>query len=221
MSVIVSTWTCSSPPFSEEEALRYAGCRGADEGMRRLLLDCAAQAEEQMAYRVCYGVLSVCIQGDCCDFANFSVYSRQLAKNLDGCTSVLLFGATVGVGIDRLIAKYGRISPARAVMLQGIGAERIEALCDAFCRNYAEENDVGLRPRFSPGYGDLPLEVQKSVFAVLDCPRKIGLSLSESLLMSPSKSVTAFAGITHNKRKSENNGCGSCENTGCSYRSEQ
>lgn len=52
------------------------------------------------------------------------------------------------------------------------------------------------RPRFSPGYGDLPINMQKDIFAALDCPRKIGLSLNESLLMSPSKSVTAIIGVS-------------------------
>ena len=50
------------------------------------------------------------------------------------------------------------------------------------------------KPRFSPGYGDLSLEVQKEIFSLLDCPRKIGVSLGDSLLMTPSKSVTAIIG---------------------------
>ena len=74
-----------------------------------------------------------------------------------------------------------------------------------------------LRPRFSPGYGDLPLELQKDVFRVLDCPRKIGLSLNESLLMSPSKSVTAIIGIGKGDVEAENK-CSACEKTDCAYR---
>ena len=54
---------------------------------------------------------------------------------------------------------------------------------------------VFLKPRFSPGYGDLPLSMQTDIFRVLDCPRKVGLTLNNSLLMSPSKSVTAIMGI--------------------------
>lgn len=219
MHSIILTKLCTQPPFCEKEALRYAGCRDADGETLLLLRDCIDEVSDKLVYRVCYRELPVMIRDELCDFGSFSVHSRQLAKNLDGCASVLLFGATVGVEMDRLIAKYGRISPARALMLQAIGAERIESLCDAFCREYAEENGVGLRPRFSPGYGDLPLEVQKSVFAVLDCPRKIGLSLNDSLLMSPSKSVTAFAGITENEGNSQSHKCDSCENVNCSYRS--
>ena len=112
-----------------------------------------------------------------------------------GCKRAVVFAATVGIGLDRLIAKYGRLSPSKALMLQAIGAERIEALCDAFCAELAAKLDCKLRPRFSPGYGDFPITAQKELFAVLDCTRQIGVTLNDSLLMSPTKSVTAIVGI--------------------------
>jgi hypothetical protein len=194
MTAII-TKTYKAPPIREKEALRYGGCRAADEETLKLLRSCIDETEDKLTYNVCYGVFPVNINGGLCNFGAFSVQSADLAKNLEGCESILLFAATVGVGIDRLISKYGRISPARSVMIDALGAERIEALCDIFCEDYALENKVRLKPRFSPGYGNLPLAVQKDVFSVLDCPRKIGLSLNDSLLMSPAKSVTAFAGI--------------------------
>ena len=167
-----------------------------------------------------------------CDFGCFSVHSDQLAKNLQGCSKVLLLAATAGVGIDRLIGKYGRLAPSKALLFQAIGAELVESVCDAFSEEYEKEHNCILRPRFSPGYGDLSLESQKDIFAVLEPARKIGLTLNDSLLMSPSKSVTAFAGITDciEKRgvqdlaECENNKiqnkCGSCEKKDCAYRSE-
>ena len=189
------------PLFNEREALRYAGC-GNDAGdMIELLKKSFEEADKKLVYKVCFGEFPINTDGDVCDFGSFKAYSKNLSRNLSGCSSVLIFAATVGVEIDRLIARYGRISPSKAVMLQGIGAERIEALCDAFCKEYEEENSVKLKPRFSPGYGDLPLETQKDIFAVLECPLRIGLSLNDSLLMSPSKSVTAFAGIIDSREK--------------------
>ncbi len=126
-------------------------------------------------------------------------HSRDLQKNLKGCCRIILFGATVGLELDRLIARYGRLSPSKALCFQAIGAERIESLCNAFNDEIDEifrEQGMYTRPRFSPGYGDLPINMQKDIFAALDCPRKIGLSLNESLLMSPSKSVTAIIGVS-------------------------
>ena len=89
-----------------------------------------------------------------------------------------------------------------ALCLQAIGSERAEALCDAFCNDMASEyTKYGkvLRPRFSAGYGDLPLSLQRDITGVLQTPKNIGISLNESLLMSPSKSVTAIIGIKGEK----------------------
>ena len=197
----VTVKTIERPPFNEREALRYAGCAEAAEDMQKLLAKSFEEADKKLEYKVCFLELPVNTDGDVCFLGSFEIHSKNLAKVLSGCSSVLLFAATVGVGIDRLIAKYGRISPSKAVMLQAIGAERIEALCDTFCKKYEEENGLKLKPRFSPGYGDLPLETQKDIFDILECHLKIGLSLNDSLLMSPSKSVTAFAGIIDNQEK--------------------
>ena len=195
--MIIQTRVYDALPIRRREILRYAGCDVADAAVTELMESCLTESADALTPKVCYGELAADVQGDKCDFGLFSLSSHQLAGNLDGCSCVILFAATVGIGIDRLIAKYSRIAPSRALMMQAIGAERIEALCDAFCADMEKELGTSLRPRFSPGYGDLPLECQKDIIALLDTPRKIGLSLHDSLLMSPTKSVTAFAGITN------------------------
>jgi len=195
--MIIHTKMYDAPPINRKEILRYAGCAKADEATASLMEDCLCEAADALTYKVCFGELSAAIEGEICDFGMFSLSSGNLARNLSGCPRVILFAATVGVGIDRLIHKYSRIAPSRALMMQAIGAERIEALCDLFCADMEKEMGASLRPRFSPGYGDLPLSVQKDIIALLDTPKRIGLSLNDSLLMSPTKSVTAFAGITN------------------------
>lgn len=160
----------------------------------------------------------------------------------------IYFGATIGIEIDRIINKYGRISPARALIAQGIGAERIESLCDAFESDVLESLSgvgisgmksseaklLGLGPsdaslsgagikakrRVSPGYGDFPLESQKYIFDILDLPRKIGLTLNESLMMSPSKSVTAKIQLLDfsNQTSCGTSSCITCNMQDCVYR---
>ncbi len=183
------------PPVCEREVLRYAGAPSADETTLALLSECIAESENTTAPAVCFCELSFKISGDICDLGHFSVKSRSLAKNLSGCERLLIFSATAGAGFDRLIAKYIRLSPAKALMLSSIGTERAEAVCDTFLRYYSEKNGVRLKPRFSPGYGDLPLDTQREIFATLDPYKNIGVALGASLLMTPTKSVTAFVGI--------------------------
>ncbi len=186
------------PPICTSEILRYSGCKEPSVEVSELLQSCMEECEGIFKGNVCYTELSFKIEGSIIDFGFFKVDSSDLKKNLSGCESVVVFGATVGMELDRLLRKYSAISPARAVILQAVGAERIEALCNAFCQDLMfEKAKIGyeIRPRFSAGYGDLSLNAQKDIFKLLDCSRKIGLTLNESLLMTPTKSVTAFVGI--------------------------
>lgn len=128
----------------------------------------------------------------------FPQRSEKLKKNLEGCRSAVLFAATIGSGIDRLIRRFEKADPKMGLLLQGLGAERVESLCDAFndeVKEICKEAGQKTRMRYSPGYGDLPIEVQKVFLPLLDAERRLGITLSESCLMAPSKSVTAIIGI--------------------------
>ena len=181
----------SAPLVCEKEILRYAGCKSDDSHTIALINKLLDEAQNLISYRVCYCKLPLSVNGDRCNIGDLSFDSKDLAKNLEGCNQVIIFAATLGAQFDRLIEKYSRISPSSALILQAIGAERIEALCDAFCQDLKAK----LKPRFSAGYGDLSLEVQKDIFALLDCQKHIGLTLTDRLIMCPSKSVTAIVGI--------------------------
>lgn len=180
--------------FDEREILRYAGVRSDGENFKTMLTSCIDEVRGKYTFNVCYMHTELRISENICDFGVFSAESESLAKHLGKSKSAVIFAATVGLSFDRLISKYSKISPSRALMLQATGAERIEALCDMFCDKLSKKYHI--TPRFSPGYGDLPIEMQKDIFKLLDCPRHIGLTLNDSMLMSPTKSVTAIVGIS-------------------------
>lgn len=191
MSVFVKIY--DEPPVSEREILRYAGVRSGGCDLNGLLNSALDEARPVLSYKVACSEVMISVSGDEVDFGLFKAKSKSLAKNLSGCGVAIIFAATVGIGLDRLIMKYGRTAPSRALMMQAIGAERIEALCGVFCREISGGRI--LRPRFSPGYADLSLDTQTDIFKLLTPETKIGLSLNTSMLMSPTKSVTAFIGV--------------------------
>ncbi|MBQ8474392.1 MAG: Vitamin B12 dependent methionine synthase activation subunit [Clostridia bacterium] len=195
----VFTKSFYAPPVNVREVFRYAGCPTVDESLLPLFEECMREAEDVFSYKVCYGIFDVTVRENEVVLPFGCVQSVSLSKNLCGCSRAVIFAATVGIGIDRLISKYGKLSPMKAVFMQALGAERIEALCDIFCSETEKEQSVVLKPRFSAGYGDLPLSFQKEIFKVLQPSRHIGLTLNESLLMSPSKSVTAIVGVRNNE----------------------
>ena len=214
---VVWNWQTKLPPVSIREALRYAGVKEDTPEMNALLQECVKLCESILTPRVCYAFYPITRRDGLLDLGFAQTASAALKRNLTGCEEIVLFAATIGLEMDRLIARYAHLSPSKSVMLQAIGAERIEALCDAF-ENELIRQGHEISPRFSPGYGDLPLDLQRDIFAALDCPKHMGVSLNESLLMSPSKSVTAIIGLDGEASGRCTHNCALCALTNCIYR---
>lgn len=206
------------PPVDLAEMLRYAACREATQEVETLARAAIEEGAGAVRMQVCWLETPLQVEGNWVDLGFLQVEAPKLAHHLRGCEKAVVFAATVGLELDRLIARYGRLSPAKGLMLQAFGAERIEALCDAFCADLAAEYaPLHTRTRFSPGYGDLPLEHQKEIFAALQCGKHIGLYLNDSCLMSPVKSVTAIVGLCR-EQGGGNGGCAACTQKDCSFR---
>ncbi|MBP5607785.1 MAG: Vitamin B12 dependent methionine synthase activation subunit [Lachnospiraceae bacterium] len=125
------------------------------------------------------------------------IHSSQLRGNLDGCSMIYIFAATIGAAFDRELSRARVRSLADAALLQAAGAAAIEAVCDDLNSRLAKEAEAEgykLHRRFSPGYGDFLLENQKGLFEVLNPSKFIGLSLMDTMIMSPEKSVSAVIG---------------------------
>ena len=125
------------------------------------------------------------------------VESQALARHLAGCHAAYLVCGTIGAEFDALQRRVAVTSGADVLIVQAIGTAAIEEWMDAVEGEIRQELAPGesLVARFSPGYGDLPLEYQRTLLTLLDTPRKIGVSLTDTLLMVPSKSVSAIVGI--------------------------
>lgn len=131
-------------------------------------------------------------------FGEVQFASKYLAKNLAGCSRVILIASTIGPMADNLIRRFTKLDAARAAIMQAAGAMFIESYLDqlnAQLEREAAEQGFKLHSRFSPGYGDVSLEVQRHFFSLLPCTQRIGLTLTDSLVMAPEKSVTAFIGM--------------------------
>ena len=141
---------------------------------------------------------------------------------LQDCDSVVLMAATLGAEAERLIRRASARNMADAVILDAAGSAAIEMVCDNFCEDLSKTAAPRfLTDRFSPGYGDMPLDDQKAFFRLLDVSRRIGVNLSASGLMIPQKSVTALIGISDRIQPKRERGCAECGNyENCAYRKE-
>lgn len=139
--------------------------------------------------------------------------SEGLVRNLTGCCGAVLLAATIGPACDMLVRRASITSAADSAVYQAAGAAAIEAFLDDYndkLKASYEARGLFLRPRFSPGYGDLKLEHQKDWFRLLDITKQIGIELTDSLLMVPTKSVTAIIGIGIDETKTGCTGCKGC-----------
>jgi hypothetical protein len=113
---------------------------------------------------------------------------KDIESHLNGCEKAIVMCATVGSGVDKLI-RISQISDmARAVVMDSLASVAVEQVCNAFDKIIAEKySDYNMTFRFSPGYGDYPIELQKIILQMLDAPKKIGLCTNDNFLLTPTE----------------------------------
>lgn len=197
-----------APELNIAEMLRYAGfpmdvarkiASGelVDEEINERQKKALDLIKGQLTYKVGYKFIKL-EREDGYPVFPFQQHSDNLKNNLENCEYAIMFAATIGSGIDRLIRRYEKTARDMGIFLQGLGAERVESLCDTFNRDVktiALEAGLKAHARYSPGFGDLPITVQSDFLKTLDAERRMGITLSDSFLMAPSKSVTAITGL--------------------------
>lgn len=212
----------NSIPLSE--TVRYMGIKGSPSPEdNELALSACQRLASSARPSVCYTICKVTLLPDGVDLGFGKIPSISLKKLLSTSTEAVLFAATIGIEADRLIASAKTFSVARALAFDAAGTAFIESVCDEFCEYLRKSLLCGknFTMRFSPGYGDVPLTLQKDIFNVLNCPKNIALTLTESFLMMPSKSVTAICGITSiDAAMPCIHKCASCTLKTCIYRNE-
>lgn len=198
------------------EALRYMGynCACTDEALKEMV-EAARLVYESAEPRVIVKELQICSVSGEVSFKSsaLKLEGKSVCALLNSSDACVLFCATIGDEIEALLRRWQIKDMAAAAMLDACAGSAVEGLCDAAEKNLREEyakRGLFLTDRFSPGYGDLPISVQKDFCAELDTARKIGVHVSADGIMIPRKSVTALMGISKDPQKSRKNGCENC-----------
>lgn len=123
---------------------------------------------------------------------------------------IALFAISLGMEVDKKILYYSKIDAAKMVILDALASSYIEQLCEDLnekINNLMEHKYHTVR--FSPGYGDLNIDKQKQIIETLGGYKKLGITVSESFMMLPQKSITALVGYSDYKQKSDYE-CANC-----------
>ncbi len=124
------------------------------------------------------------------------INSKKLASRLNDCDYCSLFVSTIGFELEERVAEMKKDNPSGAFYLEHVGSCMAEYMAEAVNERISQEIiKAGFIPkkRFSAGYGDWSLESQNEILALTEAKR-IGVSISDSLLMTPRKSVSALIG---------------------------
>lgn len=195
------------------EAMRYLGAGAGDDALRRQLAEVAAELTAALEPRYVYRVFDLVREDGALFLAGTGVglTGATASTMLAQCRRAALLACTLGPGFDTLLRKEQARDMGRAVMLDACGSAWVESGCNAAEAELRTRlPGLFLTDRFSPGYGDLPLAVQPAVCAALDAERRLGIHVSDSLLMNPVKSVTAVIGIADRPQMARVRGCAYC-----------
>lgn len=194
MTTLLSTKLNSIDRSETQYYLGYRKGVELTEEVKSLFDECEGLILQAQDLKAVYDVYDYSADGDELDLGFAKIKSHSLGINLKGCSHVALFAATAGAGVDRLIVKYSKISPSKAAVLQAMGAALIESWCDEICAKLKEKHNVN-PSRFSCGFGDCDISLQRKIFDALSVTKRLGITLSQDFFMTPTKSVTAMVGI--------------------------
>lgn len=208
----------------QSETLRYLGYRGADADPQTaaLVAHCLTELQALPPPRSRSARFTVQQADGGITIATMTARSQSLARHLQGCSHAVLFAATLGSPVDALLRRTQTTDMAGAVVLQAAAAALLEAYCDDCCAALSAElaaQGLFLRPRFSPGYGDLAVAHNRDILTILGAAR-IGLGLTDSCMLTPLKSVTAVIGAGE-QPFCNRGGCAACNKADCLFRKDE
>lgn len=217
--------------INKEEAFRYLGYRDStpDERVLSIADKCEEELLKAIDGRYVYkyfdiaetealseaGTGGIALKG-----TKLELPGNSIREHLKGCNGVVLFVATLSDKVDLLIRRLNVKQMSSAVIVDAMAGAAIEQLCDMVEKEILDKFQ-GKYPtwRFSPGYGDLPLELQREFLNILEAPKRIGVNITEGGLMAPVKSVSAIIGLSDNMIERKRQGCIVCNmRDKCSFR---
>ena len=209
--------------ISKSEAARYMGVKGMPDQAVAELLDRAEKiVREKIRPKYVYIETDVTFTDEGVVLGAMSVplTGEDIKRHLSGCNRAVIMAATLTQEADKLIRQAAVTNMAESLAIDCLCSAAVEQVCDRAEEEIFSRCSAPYRTwRFSPGYGDLPLSLQSSLLLALNAQRRIGLTVTDSSLLIPSKSVTAIIGMSDRPVERGGRGCTICNmRENCAYR---
>lgn len=201
--------------LNREEAFRYMGSKGREipQNLITLSEECEQALLKAISPKYCWKLFDIEKTDEGISVQNTPLILKgsDIANHLENCEKAVLLCATLSSAADNVIRTFEANAMEKAVIADSLASAAIEQVC-----GLAEEEirqrlpEYNFTWRFSPGYGDFPLEIQGDFLKTLDAPKIIGVNITKSLMLTPAKSVTAVMGLSKNEISKGRRGCGCC-----------
>ena len=201
--------------LNRKEALRYMGYGSSvpDESIKRALDECEKALLAVIKPCCIYHVFDIehVSEGVAVCGTSLVLEGKSVAEHLAGCTKAVLLAATLSSHADKVIRRYEATDMTGAVICDFLASAAVEQVCDAVDEQVRTEFAAFHQTwRFSPGYGDLPLDIQGAFLDVLQAQKRIGLNATANNILTPRKSVTAVIGLSEQDIPKGRRGCAAC-----------
>lgn len=197
--------------IEKNEVLRYLGCSN-ESSLDENILDEIERAADVTLSLVTPRAVFAYFTLETLEKAHF-FDGNDIRLHLNGCMGAILLAVTIGGAIENKIRAAQTAQALMPVVLDACATSAVESLCDKYADTLAADykrRGLYLTNRFSPGYGDFPIEKQHTLLKLLDAPRKIGLCVTQSSILTPRKSITAVIGVSDMPVSGKLAGCAHC-----------
>lgn len=212
--------------IDRKETLRYLGWRGTpiSPALETQITRCLEKARSLLEPKWIFRRFSLVREPNGIQLTgtNLLLEGNDIAQHLENAQECYLLCVTLGLPIERQIRQSLLTAPEEGVIYDACATAAVEQAADLAEQEISQEcatRGKAITWRFSPGYGDLPLALQGPFLSVLDAHRKIGLTVNESQLLTPGKSVTAILGVLDQPKEKKGIACNHCPNREtCAFR---
>ena len=211
--------------ISKEEVLRYLGVKGSvEENINNLIDETIEEIKKIIRFNFTYRIFKIRVKKNKVALENCELdfHGNSINHHLRYSDKCALFAATLGSEVDRKINYYEKLDMTKALIFDACATAAIEEGCDFVeeeIRKIALKEDREITFRFSPGYGDLSLDIQSEFLQLLDGYKNLGLTVSSHSILIPRKSVTAIIGFIPKDKKTGKKSCIKCNKyNSCGFR---
>ena len=218
----------SNVSLDKLEVLRYLGHNGQeiDSDLNLRINECIKETKKEIDTKYIYEIYDIKNDLDLntIEFKNTNLIlkSKDVSELLKDCDKCVLMCATLGFNIEKNIRRYSYNDLTKGIIVDACATTSIEEICDLIQDNILQQRSKegkSLTMRYSPGYGDLDISANKDILQVLDAHKRIGVTVTNTGIMIPRKSVVALIGITNKKIAKVKRTCENCSNRfNCEYR---